>query len=169
MRIEPLIAIILVAAVTTNTVSVLLQKKYKLYNRLSKRYGAYIHGGIILPFWALFFAIVFYYAFSYGELTDGLLNATVSIFLVVISLYLIYASIRTLGFWSLVNGNFFNKGQQSHAKQSVYGHLQNPMYIGFELLVASLAIAYETYFLLVIAGLMFIGLNLVQARFEIPS
>ncbi len=159
----PLIKAVLVffVAITVNSLSVYLQKHFRIYDRFG-RWGIWLHSLIIIPLW-------FWFIYQSANLHGTLWRIPPSIHLIgyfvsLVATTLFVMSIVKLGVSALVNGNFFNKGRW--AKGKLFQYLHNPMYDSFILAFIAVGFIRSQWAYFVLAVISFIGLNLIQSSIE---
>ena len=158
--------LLVVLCVGVNSTLVYMQKINHFYDKLFGKRGLVVHGVIIIALWVGFFSYVTSSIVNSGNLSNHLLLLIIASFAGVLSAYLFITSLKLLGPGSLVNANFFVQKKQKVIIAGIFRYLDNPMYISFELYIVSLALFYEAYPMIVAALLLFIGLNVIQARVE---
>lgn len=150
----------LLLAVGVNSCSVYMQRHRRIYDKF--RHGMLLHALIILPFWLLF-------GFLLSTLDKHYKLQTISLpmlgyLLVVLATSIFIAAVYVLGPGSLINSNFFEAGHAT--KKGIYKYLKHPMYDSYWLLFLALGFITSNAAFFIIAGVSFIGLNIIESRIE---
>jgi protein-S-isoprenylcysteine O-methyltransferase Ste14 len=150
----------LLLAVAVNSCSVYMQKQRRVYDKF--RHGLLLHALIILPFWLLF-------GFLVGALDKHYRLQTISLpvlgyGLAALAACIFISAVYVLGPGSLINSNFFKPRPFTH--DGIYKYLKDPTYDSYWLLFLALGFITSNGAFFVIAGLSFIGLNVIESRIE---
>jgi len=119
---------------------------------------------VITPFWLTFVLLISGLNQAYG--IDMPEYPSVGYLLIVIATSLFVVSIRQIGSGALVNANFFQKSRVKPISTGVYKFLKNPIYDSYSLLFMGLGFALSNAAFFVIAGVSFIGLNIIESKIE---
>jgi len=157
-----LTALSLVLAITVNSASVYLHRRWRIYDGFEN--GLLVHGLVITPFWLTFVLLISGLNQAYG--IDMPEYPSVGYLLIVIATSLFVVSIRQIGSGALVNANFFQKSRVKPISTGVYKFLKNPIYDSYSLLFMGLGFALSNAAFFVIAGVSFIGLNIIESKIE---
>jgi len=158
-----LTSIIFVLAITVNSLSVFLQKRYRLYDKF--HHGWMIHSLIILPFWLLFTILVSQLDSHYTAPFDLPILTWLGYGLITMSIVMFTFAIREVGSQALVNGNFFGKGKMVNS--GIYRFLKNPIYDSYMLFFVGLGFSFSNAAFFFLAVISYIGLNAIESRVEI--
>jgi protein-S-isoprenylcysteine O-methyltransferase Ste14 len=151
-----------ILAITVNSVSVYLQKHRRVYDKFDN--GLMVHSIVITPCWVIF-------ALLLSELNQvyeiDIPEYPVAGYLLIgIAICLFVASIRQIGSGALINANFFQKQETKPVKSGVYKYLKNPIYDSYFLVFIGLGLALSNATFFIIAGISFIGLNIIESKIE---
>lgn len=155
---------VLVAAVAINSLSVYMQKRYKFYTRKFGSKDQTVHSLVILPFWAVFVALVarlhdnqlFHYEFINLWVAGGILvTAATALFI---------GAIRSIGTGALVNANFFKP--QKKVSEGVYRYFKNPIYDSYAILLFGLGLIYSNWGYVLLSALAWILLIYIETKVE---
>lgn len=157
------ITFLFIAVVIINSVAVYLQRRFKLYTQLFGRYDWAAHVILLSIIWTVFILGLILIKPPVWKSPAGLwpLGALVAL----LGISMIAVTVKRLGIEGTLNGWFFGRGPKEHLRGGVF-RLQNPMYIGFVLSFVGTAFWLENAFYIVMAGLSFLLLNVLQARIE---
>lgn len=86
--------------------------------------------------------------------------------LIAIAIGLFVVSTSQIGSGALVNVNFFQKNKTKYVTTGVYKYLKNPIYDSYFLLFIGLGFALSNAAFFIIAGLSFVGLNIIEGKIE---
>lgn len=150
----------LLLAVAINSCSVYMQRHRHIYDKF--RHGLLLHALIILPFWLLL-------GFFLSTLDQHYKLETVSLpilgyLLVILAASIFLAAIYVLGPGSLINSNFFKAGCAT--EKGIYKYLKNPIYDSYWLFFLAVGFITSNAAFFIIAGLSFIGLNIIESGIE---
>lgn len=156
--------VVLVAAVTVNSISVYMQKRYNLYTRRFGGKDQMIHSLVILPFWIVFVVLasqlhdnqLLHYEFI-NLLIVGTLFVTVAVALFI-------GAMKTIGTGALVNANFFRP--QKKVSSGVYRYFKNPIYDSYAILLFGLGLIYSNWGYIVLSALVWLLLICIESRVE---
>lgn len=150
----------LLLAVAVNSCSVHLQKRRRVYDKF--RHGMLLHALIILPFWLLFGFLASTLGRNYQLPTISLPAFGFALATLAASIFI--AAVYTLGPGSLINSNFFKVTE--FTQNGIYKFLKNPIYDSYWLFFLAFGFITSNAAYFIIAGLSFIGLNVVESRIE---
>lgn len=150
----------LLLAVAVNSCSVYLQKQRRIYDKF--RHGLLVHGLIILPFWLAFGFLASTLGSNYRLPTIPL--PALGYVLTAAAICMFVTAVYSLGPGSLVNSNFFKA--TAFTKKGIYKFLRNPIYDSYWLFFLALGFITSNAAFFIIAGLSFIGLNVIESRIE---
>lgn len=157
-----LTSLILVLAIAVNSTSVYFQKDRRFYDRFDS--GLLVHGLVITPLWLVFALLLAELNQTFG--IDMPEYPIVGYLLIVVALSLFVMSIKQVGSSALVNANFFQKSKVKPISTGVYKFLKNPIYDSYFLLFIGLGFALSNAAFFIIAGISYIGLNIIESKVE---
>lgn len=157
-----MVSLSLVLAVAVNSTSVYRQKHRRTYDRFNN--GLLIHILVIMPFWVLF--VVLLSGLNQAYSINISKYPTFGYSLIVIAMLLFVTSIRQIGYGALVNANFFQKNIGKPVSKGVYKYLKNPIYDSYLLVFIGLGFVLANAAFFIIAGLSFVGLNIIEGKIE---
>jgi protein-S-isoprenylcysteine O-methyltransferase Ste14 len=150
----------LLAAVAVNSCSVYMQRRRHVYDKF--RHGLLVHALVILPFWLLFGLLVSTLDGHYKLQTMSL--PVLGYLLTVLAALIFVAAVYVLGPGSLINSNFFKP--EAFTQKGIYRYLKDPIYDSYWLLFLALGFMTSNAAFFIIAGLSFVGLNVIESRME---
>lgn len=159
-----LTCIVLLIAVLTNSFSAWLQRRYKFYDHLGPTAWS-THQFVIAPAWLVFFIMSTQISsFLYWPLPFKL--PLLGWLLAIMGIIIFAAAIQVLGVQSLTNGNLFGYGPEHKVHHGIFRYLNHPIYDSFTLgyVAAGFISNNGAYFLL--AAILHVLLNHVQANLE---
>ncbi|WP_343576959.1 methyltransferase [Mycobacterium sp.] len=150
----------LLLAVLVNSCSVYMQRRRGVYDKF--RHGQLVHAVIILPFWLLFGFLASTLNMHYK--LPGVSLPGLGYVLAVSAAVIFIAAVYILGPGSLINSNFFRPG--AAASRGIYRYFKNPIYDSYWVFFLALGFVTSNSAFFIIAGLSFIGLNVIESRIE---
>lgn len=115
----------IVAATILTALSISAQKYYSMYDVfVSKKYGVFAHGALVLCAWVQVLAISVYSIFSLWRMPS---LWPVGVPMVVFAAYLYFLAVKEIGLGSIVNTTLFNG--KSKMLGNTYKTYKHPMYI----------------------------------------
>lgn len=157
---------LLMAAASINSWLVHAQDKRKWLTRRFQEKAVIAHALAILPLWGAFFIFTVASTISNSDISNHQLEVIGGTSLLGFGFLLMFLSLGKLGFGSLVNLDKFSPQRRKPIESGIFRYLNNPMYLGFDSVVAGLGVMFANYYTVITAGLMYVALNLVQARIE---
>ncbi|MDI3313380.1 MAG: methyltransferase [Mycobacterium sp.] len=148
-------------AIGINSGSVFAQRHLRFYNRWHNN-SWLLHSLAILPFWAFFIYLVMnlnrHYLLRFQSMP------VIGYVFFGLAILLFGLAIREIGWQSLFNGNWFDRGRISHT--SVFKFLKNPIYDSYLLAFVGAGLVSGNMAYFVIALESYIGLNIIETKVE---
>lgn len=148
-------------AIGINSGSVFAQKRFGFYDRWPNN-GWLLHSLVILPFWTIFIYLLINLNSHYLLRFQAV--PFLGYVLFGLATLLFGLAICEIGSQSLLNGNWFGRGQISHA--GIFNFLENPIYDSYLLAFIGAALAGGNTAYFVIALESYIGLNIIESQVE---
>lgn len=159
-----LTCIVLVIAVLTNSFSAWMQRKYKFYDHLGPTAWS-THQFVIAPAWLVFF-IMSTQLGSFLNLPLPTNIAWLGWLTALVGVIIFAAAIQVLGVQSLTNGNLFGYGPKHKVSHGIFRYLNHPIYDSFALGYIAAGLISNNGAYLVMALILHLLLNHVQANLE---
>lgn len=154
----------LLLAITVHSLSAWLQRRHKMYDHLGPMAWT-THQFVIAPAWILFFMMTT----QLGRFADWPMPINlpeIGWLLLLIAILLMASALRVMDIQVLTNGWLFDKGPRHTHRQGIYNYMANPFYDGLALVYLAVALIANNAAFIVVAGILHLLLNHIQARLE---
>lgn len=154
----------LLVAVLINSFSAWLQRRFKSYNHLGPMAWS-THQFVIAPAWIVFFIM----STQLGVFTDWTMPFDVpelGYLVALITILIFISAINVLGIQALTNGNLFGVGPKKAVHHGIFRYLNHPIYDSFALAYIAAGIITNNAAYIVLAAVLHLLLNHVQAQLE---